>query len=165
MDIPPPLKPRDAFFGGRTEAFKLHESGVINYEDITSLYPWVNFTKDYPVGHPEIILHDFEDISEYFGLVQCTVLPPRNLRLPVLPVHSGPTKKLVFGLCQTCVRDFQTAPCNHNEKERALRGTWTTVEIMQALRKGYRILKVHTVWNFENRSSELFKAYVQVCTY
>ena len=53
-----PLTPRDAFFGGHTNAVKLHheikedEGEEIKYVDVTLLYPWVNKTQEYPVGHP-----------------------------------------------------------------------------------------------------------------
>lgn len=36
------LKPRDAFFGGRTNAVKLYHEGNTKYVDFTSLYPWVS---------------------------------------------------------------------------------------------------------------------------
>lgn len=35
------LVPRDAFFGGRTNAVKLFHEGDAKYVDFTSLYPWV----------------------------------------------------------------------------------------------------------------------------
>jgi G:T-mismatch repair DNA endonuclease (very short patch repair protein) len=64
------LKVRDSFFGGRTSAIKLHHTCAhdeeIHYVDFTSLYPFVNKTKRYPVGHPEIITHNFGDIHDYF---------------------------------------------------------------------------------------------------
>lgn len=37
------LNPRDAFFGGRTNAVKLYHEGPAKYVDFTALYPWVNF--------------------------------------------------------------------------------------------------------------------------
>ena len=41
-----PINPRDAFFGGRTNAAKLHhkcrEDEKIQYVDVTSEYPFVN---------------------------------------------------------------------------------------------------------------------------
>ena len=59
LEIAEPLRPREAFFGGRTNAVKLHHevaSGEkIKYIDVTSLYPWVNKTQEYSIGHPEII--------------------------------------------------------------------------------------------------------------
>ena len=36
------LVPRDAFFGGRTNAVKLFHEGDAKYVDFTSLYPWVS---------------------------------------------------------------------------------------------------------------------------
>lgn len=36
------LNPRDAFFGGRTNAVKLYHEGNTKYVDFTSLYPWVS---------------------------------------------------------------------------------------------------------------------------
>ncbi|GBM75549.1 hypothetical protein AVEN_180659-1 [Araneus ventricosus] len=35
------LNPRDAFFGGRTNAVKLYYEGEAKYVDFTSLYPWI----------------------------------------------------------------------------------------------------------------------------
>jgi hypothetical protein len=40
-----PLEPRDAFYGGRTEAFTLFQKDQdISYVDVTSLYPYINKT-------------------------------------------------------------------------------------------------------------------------
>ena len=53
------LNPRDAFFGGRTNAITLHYKAEphqqIRYVDITSLYPWVNKNALYPGSHPTFI--------------------------------------------------------------------------------------------------------------
>jgi hypothetical protein len=52
-----PLEPRDAFYGGRTEAFTLFQKKDqdISYVDVTSLYPYINKTGMKPIGHPEIV--------------------------------------------------------------------------------------------------------------
>ena len=82
-----PLEPRDAFYGGRTEAFTLFQKDKdISYVDVTSLYPYINKTGKIPIGHPEIITESFTDIQQYEGLIKCTILPPRGLYIPVLPV-------------------------------------------------------------------------------
>lgn len=51
--------PRDAFFGGRTEAFHLfaeaEKNTAIKYYNVTSLYPFINKTGKIPDGHPHII--------------------------------------------------------------------------------------------------------------
>jgi len=74
FEIVDPLHHRDAFFGGRTNAVKLHhkidavQEEQIKYMDVTSLYPWVNKTGEYPVGHPNIIINPTDqDIHNYFG--------------------------------------------------------------------------------------------------
>jgi hypothetical protein len=163
LDIPKPLNPRDSFFGGRTECFKLScNQEPIAYEDITSLYPWVNFTKRYPVGHPKIILFDFDyDLEKYFGIIQCKILPPRDLYIPVLPVHVGAVKKLVFPLCRVCAETFQIQKCEHGMDERSLYGTWFIEEVKLAMTKGYRIEKIYTIWNFEETTEDLFTGYVK----
>ena len=56
VELVTPLNPRDAFFGGRTNVtklkydFKPDEKG--RYVDFVSLYPTVNFFKEYPLGPP-----------------------------------------------------------------------------------------------------------------
>ena len=108
LDFIPPLQPRDAFCGGRTNAVKLYHhitpGQKIHYIDVTSLYPWVNKTSVYPKGHPTFISQPgHTDILQYFGLIQCQVLPPRHLYHPVLPYRQD--DKLTFPLCATCVQD------------------------------------------------------------
>ena len=54
FDLVPSLKPREAFFGGRTGAVALHavvgEGEEIRYMDVTSHCPWVNKNCPYPIG-------------------------------------------------------------------------------------------------------------------
>ena len=113
MVATPPLQPRDAFFGGRTGAVSLHhEAGPgekILYVDVTSLYPWVNKTACYPIGHPVIKFEPADqNLDNYFGIALVTILPPRDLYHPMLPVRHG--GKLTFPLCMACVREEQPKP-------------------------------------------------------
>ena len=170
LDISTPLNPRDAFFGGRTNAIKLYhrvEPGEqIWYVDVCSLYPWVNKNGTYPVGHPEFIDQpNHTDISKYFGFVKCKVEPPRQLYHPVLPYRHG--KKLTFPLCRTCVEQETVKPmhertwtCTHTIPERALTGTWCTPELQKAIEKGYKVMYIYEVWHFKETSTTLFKEYV-----
>jgi hypothetical protein len=161
MKLAKPLDPRDAFFGGRTECFKLwSDRGPILYHDVTSLYPWVNCTMRYPLGHPEIILSNFKDISEYFGIIKCTVVAPRDLYIPVLPMHAGPTKKLLFPLCRSCAELFEEGKCEHSDEQRAIQGTWFSEEVKLAIEKGYKLTAIHSVWHFAETSTELFAPYI-----
>ena len=112
------------------------------------------------VGHPEIITENFADISTYFGLIKCTVLPPRGLLHPVLPYRTE--GKLMFPLCKTCVDTLNQNPCTHTDEERAILGTWCHVELMKAIEKGYEVLEIHEVWHWEETTDELFKDYVNM---
>lgn len=154
LDLQDRLDPRDSFFGGRTNAIKLHykanEDEAIQYYDFTSLYPWTNKYCRYPVGHPTIITDDFKDISSYFGLAKIKVLPPPRLYHPVLPYRSQ--GKLKFPLCRTCADAENQNACSCSVEERALTGTWCTPEIQMAVSKGYSILKISEVYHFEQSS-------------
>ena len=107
LKLKKPLDIKEAFKGGRKNAVKLkHEvSGdeKIHHIDIVSLYPTVNKHEAYPIGHPEIIVSDFKDAREYFGVVKCIVkAPPRDI-FPVLPMTIN--DKLVFPCVRSVWRD------------------------------------------------------------
>ena len=152
-DLSPPLDPRQAFFGGRTCPY------VLNYDvkgtenllllDINSLYPAVNKSDPYFVGHPRVLTDGLgEDISEYTGLLKVRVLPPRRLHLPLLPVKIN--GKLMFPLCRLCAEEMrQTRPCDHTCAERSLTGTYTSYELKKAVELGYEILRIYEVWQYD----------------
>ena len=122
-----PLEPRDALYGRRTNASKLYHcckgDEQINYMDFTSLCPHVNRSKTVPIGHPEIITENFdEDVSNYFGLIKCTVLCMRALLHPVLPYCTQ--GKLMFALCKTCADTCSQTPCTHSDAERGVPLNW-----------------------------------------
>ena len=56
VELVEPLNPRDASFGGQTNVTKLKNDfkpgEKVRYVGFASLYPTVNFFKNYPVGHP-----------------------------------------------------------------------------------------------------------------
>lgn len=161
---PERLKPRDSLFGGRTNAYKLYHKTVdgekIRYVDFTSLYPYCQARKSYPIGHPEIIFSDFENLENYYGLVKVKMLPPRKLLYPVLPIRSS--GKLMFSLCRTCAEEQSNViPCTHTDDERAILGTWVSLELLKAIEKGYAVVKIYEVWHFPQRSDRLFCDYVK----
>ena len=112
LDIVAPLNPRDAFCGGRTNAIKLyHQTEAdeeIDYYDFTSLYPSVNKNGEYPIGHPIIVFEPEGNVSQYFSIAKCTILPPYDLYHPVLPLRHN--DKLTFPLCRTCVETEMGKP-------------------------------------------------------
>ena len=174
FEIVEPLEPRDAFFGGRTNAATLYHKAdesvgeQIKYVDVTSLYPYINKYGEYPVGHPMIITHpEDQNIHSYFGLAKVDILPPNHLYHPVLPYRCG--DKLVMPLCRSCVEEEmpesilnRSYECSHTAEQRMLRRTWCTPELLKAVELGYTIVQIHEVWHFpeHQRKKGLFAPYV-----
>ncbi|ESO85566.1 hypothetical protein LOTGIDRAFT_155055 [Lottia gigantea] len=175
---PDPLRPRNTFFGGRTNAIQLmaepqQEGEELHYVDVVSLYPYVCKYGKFPIQEPEIVTQpELDRWHEYEGLIQCRVLPPKNLYHPVLPFRN---EKLTFPLCRTFVQDHMKQDdvevyrsCNHCEKERAWVGTFVTLELKKAVEMGYRILDIYEVWHWnqwsqydpETKTGGLFTDYI-----
>ena len=141
-----PIDPRDPFYGGRTNAILLYCEGNLRYVDFTSLYPWVCKYGIFPLGHPKLYFK--EDIPEQVqGLLKCTILPPHQLFHPLLPSHIN--GKLKFVLCRTCGEEGNQDPCDHTDEERALTGTWVSLEVDKAVSLGYTIIKKYAAWHFD----------------
>ena len=162
-----PIDPRDGLYDGRCNAIKLSqdidpsdEKREIKYIDICSLYPFVCKYKAYPVGHPTVLTTeniDIQNIRQYEGLIKCKVLAPDDLLHPILPLHCN--NKMMFPLCKTCAEE-SSSTCTHTKDERALVGTWVTLEVFKALDSGYRLLYVYEIWHFDSVSNQFFKGYV-----
>jgi hypothetical protein len=117
-----PLSLREALCGGRTSALRsyikadLSKGETIKMVDVVSEYPNANLRGSYPYGHPTIHLEgdpDMPPIEQWNGVIKCTVLPPRDLFLPVLPYKSN--GKLMFPLCRTCVETLNSDLCHHDD--------------------------------------------------
>ena len=61
--------------------------------------------------------------------------------------------------CKEC-KSIRNEKCNHTEEERAIIGTWSTIEINKAIEKGYKLLKIYELEHFEETSKNIFKKYV-----
>ena len=128
---------------------------------MTSLYPFVQKMFDFPTQHPVIFrgkVCNSKNPKHIFGLIKCKILPPTNLLFPVLPYRSE--GKLTFPLFRKCVCE-RAQSCTHCDEERALYGTWTSVEVQKALELGYRILNVYEIYHFEKRQ-KIFDDYVDM---
>lgn len=169
---------RDALKGGRTEVIQLQricsqESERIQYDDVTSLYPYSQLMCAYPVGRYRILLHkddriptypteEIERVDEwdlsaqsYCGFVFCRVLAPRDLFMPVLGMTIGKQHraKFFFALCHACAEAAGRATCpaelpgecTHTDNERAFDITVTSVELQLAIEMGYQILDIYEV--------------------
>ena len=79
-----PLNTRDALYGGRTEAMRLHykikEGESIQYVDVMSLYPFVCKYFKFSVSHPVLNVgdacRDIETLLQKEGLMKCCILRP-----------------------------------------------------------------------------------------
>ena len=172
LELTDRLNPRDAFFGGHTNAAKLYhqcaDGETIQYFDFTSLYPYCNNYSIYPIKHPQVLLNpEDQDINNYFGIAQCIVRAPRHLYHPVLPVRVN--GKLLFPLCVACASQQLDLPllergfdCPHSDVEREIKGTWCTPEIQEAVRQGYEVVKIIDVYHFpeDQRRAGLFQPYI-----
>ena len=150
------LNIRDALYGGRTNALVLYhlckKDEKIGYIDFTSLYPAVQKYGVYPIGHPKIITENFDYKKKYFGIIKCTILPPQNLYIPVLPLNIN--NKLIFTLCYKCaLEQTNELNCKHSEIDRALEGTWVSLELDKALEMGYKLIKYHEIYEFSEKIS------------
>ena len=166
------MDPREAFYGGRTGMAKCYhavdEGKEIYYQDFTSLYPTINKHGTYPIGHSTILVNpESQNINDYFGLAKVSIQAAEKVFHPVLPVKMN--GKLMFPLCRKCVEERLDRPwhertniCRHSDAERILHGTWCTVELQKAVEMGYKIMKIHEVWHFqeEQRKEGVFAPYV-----
>ena len=154
---------RQSYYGGRVENIKFNlystSEETIRYLDITSQYPYVLKNRRFPLAHPIRITRNFDDsLNSYFGFAKITILPPKYLFFPVLPMKIN--GKLVFALCESCAYLKQLTNCTHSDDERKLTSTWCIPEIKLALSKGYVMMEIHEVLHYTKTSKTLFKPYI-----
>ncbi|KAL3084392.1 hypothetical protein niasHS_008166 [Heterodera schachtii] len=174
-----PIDPRGAYFGGRTGPLKLFaepkEDEKISVFDIISLYPFVNYTCEYPVGIPTIIRPMADEMCvnwtrpeqlPYRGILRVRVVPPRGLRVPVLPVKID--ERLLFCCCHHCATMFRKKStrrphkCSHTDAQRSFTGSYTHIELERALEHGYKIDRLWRAWHYDEWSDQIFKDYVRL---
>jgi hypothetical protein len=88
-----PWNTRDALYGGRTEAMRLHymiaEGETIQYVEVMSLYHYICRYFKFPTDHP--VIHVGEDclymqaMLQKNGLTKCSILLPKHLFHHALP--------------------------------------------------------------------------------
>ena len=159
--------------GGRVSCFQLGVDVDTNkapieiiYGDIISLYPYILLYCDFPIGAPRICRNRAElqnlRIGEFFGIVNLTLLPPRNI--PILPIpYRSKDAGLVFPACRTCADILADSPfCAHKDEQRAfINTTLTTVEVELALEVGYQILGgINEAWIWDRHDTSLFRRYL-----
>lgn len=132
----------DAYFGGRTEAFKLGKVDA-NVYDINSAYPYVMLTSKFPDPERIRIKENLSSrelatiMKSYEGMARVTVEIP-DMHIPPLPVRHE--KQLIF-------------PTG------TVTGSWVFPELRNALRNGVKIKEVHRVL-FSKPIESPFKKFV-----
>lgn len=103
---------------------------------------------------------------QYKGLYKVLVVPPKDLRHPVLPVKFR--QHLLFPLCRRCAIDYEKRTtrihdyrCTHTDAQRAFACTVTHLELAEALRNGYVVSYFDRAWHWDRWSSDVFKPYVR----
>jgi hypothetical protein len=194
IEITGPMDPRDALFGGRTEAFYMFLNTAaknaentnlvpdstsadwkIAYADVCSEYPTVMAKRNYPVGSdpvfepsisPEEVVSRIVD-QKRLGIVKCKVRAPPDLLIPVLPVREAPEEQMFDDREMPGKPATKTSSSKKSNKPTKLvfrlgelTGTWTSVDLLDAIKFKYEILEVYdSVW-FKSSRDDLFKEYV-----
>lgn len=148
-----PINARHAIYGGIVDVFrtyyKVKPGEKIRSLDFCSLYPFVNKTGSYPVGHPKIyrgVQCSRVDILSINGLIKCKILPPKGLFHPVLPLKIF--GRMVMTLCRICAENKSIA-CDHSDNERVISGTWVLAEVHLAIEMGYAVVEVFEIWEYQ----------------
>uniref|UniRef100_A0A914M466 DNA-directed DNA polymerase n=1 Tax=Meloidogyne incognita TaxID=6306 RepID=A0A914M466_MELIC len=170
-----PIDIRSAFYGGRTGPLKLFHTAQqgekISYFDVTSLYPFINVTTNYPIGHPNVHILN-EDVNwskatdnKYeLAILKVFVIPPRKIDVPILPVKSN--DRLLFPLCLACAKNNpegsvqEDYSCHHTDQQRDWVSTCTSIELNMALDEGYRVTKLFRVLEYTSSDNTLFRSYI-----
>lgn len=134
---------RNAYYGGRTEVFNMYamEKGTpYYYYDINSQYPSVMADNVYPISMPMSVRYaNAEDSIGRCGIMECDIVAPPDLDIPILPYKDTLRNKLIFPLGQW-------------------HGWYDFCFIEKALKYGYTVKPYRT---YEFQAEYLFKEYVE----
>ena len=128
---------RQAYYGGRVEVYRRGEQDVYSY-DVNSMY--LSIMKDELFPNPKSAHLRTKQWKKHFndklGIYHCKVYAPKK-GIMVLPFKQG--GKLIF-------------------PHGTFTGTWTNVELIRAMERGYKILEVYSYIVY-NEAVELFKQF------
>lgn len=140
---------RPAFRGARNEAFKIGKIKDVVLVDVNSLYPYAMTKMPFPKLDEEMFVNDplekgltlKEVLDERFiGCVECDVIVPK-LNLGYLPVRFG-------GVMQ------------FPGEGKVLKGTWTTLELREAKKLGYKIFNLNWCCLYPVNKINVFESYI-----
>ena len=123
------------------------------------------------LGHPKIHVgdacRDKQAILSKEGLIKCAVLPPKRLYLPVVRYRCN--NKICFAYAGRAQSNaIFSGECLHESTaQRSLTSTWVVDEVRLAIQKGYQVLDILEVYEYEvkkndphNREGVLFTEYI-----
>ncbi|KAH0573037.1 hypothetical protein SS50377_25155 [Spironucleus salmonicida] len=84
--------------------------------------------------------------------IKCQMLPPRDLKFPVLGCHI--CNKLLFPLCRTCAEQQclyvnNHKSCKDNNEQRYLTGFWHETELINTLYEGYKFREIYETHTYQ----------------
>jgi hypothetical protein len=145
---------RAALRGGKTDIRQFYKKYSMedvfvkkkyaSYVDVQSMYPFVMYKREYPVGKATIQYENctVESLRASFGFACVTIDPPPHY------VHHPALVHVRNGrLCATLETWVDTV--------------FTTVEICDALDQGWTIRSIKWIQTYAGRSDNLFKAYIE----
>lgn len=143
------LNPHNNLINKHTNKYTLYkktsQKTKIKYINFTSLYPFINKITQYPIKHPKIITHKFNNITTYFKLTKIKILPPQHLFHPILNYHSK--NKLTFPLYQTYIKLQQQNSYTYSNTKKTLTKTYYTPKLLKTIKKKYQILKIYKIYH------------------
>jgi hypothetical protein len=176
---PHPLRrlcPRSCVRGAYIDIYALKWSSKMfpnenfHFYDVNSLYSFAAMKFPYFTSKYSIIIGKELDNIEFinqaffykgkqiFGTMLVTILPPKNLFLPVLPLKTSDGKS-VNTLCSKCVENY-LINCSHSDTERAITESYFISEIIYAIKHKYTLLYIHECHSYENVKF-IFKDFVE----
>ena len=120
---------REAYKGGRNEAFQTGTFTNCAHIDMNAMYPYAttqiqhpNLTKQYVVEKPLKIIKLNNLLENYIGVAEITIQCPEDKEIGLLPIN---------------VQDEQIYPTTGK-----IEGTYTLIEIQKALQEGYKLINM-----------------------
>jgi DNA polymerase elongation subunit (family B) len=124
------------------DIYKTMDDWIFN-ADVTSLYPTAMVNFEYPVGHSKWVSESMVDVNNLqCGIYDVEIETNKNLIVPILPTKMG------------------NGGISWDLYDR--RGVYTSTDLQNALKFGYKITKVHKglVWE---KTANIFNEYIQKC--
>ena len=176
------LSVRESIRGGMTDCYALKwiQNENLNEKfyclDQNGMYSWIGLKYKFFFGTYDILIgNEIKNISfknnEFFykdnpeplnGLMQITILPPKNLFYGFLPIKLS-NDRTVYTLCFKCAEN-SCKKCTHNDQERALTSVYYISEIKFAISLGYKVVEIYECYYFE-KSDFLLQDFVQKLTF